>query len=540
MLKPPRLLLYNDGRHANTYGYEPPMGIRQFREPVDELVDSAADTLIYCVGDTRVLLYDSKVGEHWGHNLTDWNMTVWHRAHVNLQLAIKEGIDPLRVVCERANEKGIRILPHLILPSQAWENRAVAFHGRASDFCFDHPEYAIGLEGVELPDTETLSDKYPFDYNLPEVRAERFRIIEELLTNYPTDGIELDWFTFKPVCSPGSVDGFRNVLTGWMGEIRETAERAAREQGREKTIAVRVPAIWEGCWDQGFNLKQWFEDGIIDWIIPNSAGGGEQLDQDMALEPFVEEAHSNGCKVFASFSANIGNDWYYGATKEMYHAAAANAYSQGVDGVRLDNFWPVSYPWGAEDYDIMRGMGHPDLLERKDKRFRARSQRGEGSPEDPGAFGCRRPLPLTLTKGKPGPEIPIRVADNLHTAEKDGCIDSVVLSTRVTDIGPEDELEFFLNDEQLPLEWARKDDYTYKIGYVRMHARIGAHYWFDFNLPESHWPLVGHNYLRVNLNKRTQALEKMVPVTVHDAEITIRYRPHRNAPKQFERFPDSR
>lgn len=530
MLRPPRLLLYNDGRHANSYGYEPPMGVRQFREPVDDLVDSGVDTLLYCVGDTRVLLYDTQVGERWGHNFTDWNHPVWYRSNVNLEMARAAGIDPLRVVCERANEKEIRILATVLLATQAWEDRATTFHGRCSDFCFDHPEYCI----------DYAAGDYRFNYTLPEVRAERFAVISELLTRYPTDGVELSFYTFKPLCRTEELEEFRATLTGWMREIRHVAQQAASDQGREKLIAVRVPAVWEGCDAIGLDLPRWLADGLIDWIIPHTADQSEQIDQDMPLEPFAHAAHAHGRQVFAALSPLIYNDWYVAGTREMYHAAAANAYAQGVDGITLIDYWPTAYPWSDADYGIMRHIGHPDLLTRKDKRFRARSTTGRTYHKDDAPLGYCRPLPVTLTVGQAGPAIPLRVSDNLVEAAAEGCIESVTLTTRVTNICPEDDLCFFFNDQELPLTWARLDDYTYKLGYVRVESRIGSHYWFDFVLPENHWPRPGHNTLRVDLIRRAPAFARLVPVTVHDAEITVRYRPHRNAPKQFQRFPDAR
>jgi hypothetical protein len=505
------------------------MGIRQFREPVDELVDSGVDTLLYCVGDTRVLLYDTHVGERWGHNITDWSHTVWYRSKVNLEMARAAGIDPLRVVCERANEKGIRILTTLLLATQAWEDRATTFHGRCSDFCFDHPEYCIDSAGGD----------YRFNYNLPQVREERFAVITELLTRYPTDGIELSFYTFKPLCRPEEVEAFRDTLTAWMRGIRAMARKAAADQGREKVIAVRVPAVWEGCYTIGLDLSRWIEEGLIDWLIPHTADQGEQLDQDMPLEPFVEAARTCECRVFAAIAPHIDNDWYAGGTKEMFHAAAANAYAQGVDGITLIDFWPTAYPWSDADYGIVRHMGHPDLLTRKDKRFRVRSETGRVFNRGDAPLGYRRPLPVQLTPGEVGPAIPIRVSDDLQTAAE-GCLESVTLTVRVTNICPEDTLRFFFNDEEISLEWARLDDYTYKLGYVRLDARIGAHYWFDFTLPESYRPRQGHNTLRVDLVGRAHALAKYMPVTVHDAEITVRYRPHRNAPRQFQRFADMR
>ena len=50
------VMFYTDGRHSSTYLYEPPMGLRQYVEPIDELVDLGIDTVSYAVGDCSVLL----------------------------------------------------------------------------------------------------------------------------------------------------------------------------------------------------------------------------------------------------------------------------------------------------------------------------------------------------------------------------------------------------------------------------------------------------------------------------------------------------
>ena len=63
------IMFETDGRHSSVYLYEPPMGERQYVECIDELVDLGIDTISYVVGDCAVLLYDTKVGELWGHNV---------------------------------------------------------------------------------------------------------------------------------------------------------------------------------------------------------------------------------------------------------------------------------------------------------------------------------------------------------------------------------------------------------------------------------------------------------------------------------------
>ena len=56
MSKTHEVMFYTDGRHTSVYLYEPPMGVRQYVEPIDELVDLGIDTITYAVGDYGCVL----------------------------------------------------------------------------------------------------------------------------------------------------------------------------------------------------------------------------------------------------------------------------------------------------------------------------------------------------------------------------------------------------------------------------------------------------------------------------------------------------
>ena len=92
------IIFETDGRHSSIYLYEPPMGMRQYVEPIDEVLDLGIDTISYVVGDCSVLLYDTKVGERWGHNVDLANHEVWYKAAHNCQAMIESGRDPLLLV----------------------------------------------------------------------------------------------------------------------------------------------------------------------------------------------------------------------------------------------------------------------------------------------------------------------------------------------------------------------------------------------------------------------------------------------------------
>ena len=110
-----KLTFYHDGRHPLIYMYETPMAAEEFEMAVDELVGTPVDTLALCLGDGRTLLHDSDVGELWGHNIDRWPHLVFRRAHHNARQLIESGIDPLRLLCDRAHAGGLKIVPVLLL-----------------------------------------------------------------------------------------------------------------------------------------------------------------------------------------------------------------------------------------------------------------------------------------------------------------------------------------------------------------------------------------------------------------------------------------
>ena len=81
----------------------------EYEAAVDELVGTPVDALMFCLGDGRTVLHDTKVGELWGHNVEKWPHLVFHRAHQNAKHLIESGTDPLRIACDRAHAKGMLI-----------------------------------------------------------------------------------------------------------------------------------------------------------------------------------------------------------------------------------------------------------------------------------------------------------------------------------------------------------------------------------------------------------------------------------------------
>ena len=194
------VIFYSDGRHSSVYLYEPPMSVRQYVEPIDELLDLGIDTITYAVGDCSVLLYDTQVGERWGHNLNLVNHIVWYRAGQNAHSLIQRGMDPLDVVTRHAQRRGIQVSSQY--PAQHAAHTAQQGHQQPRGRLHHSASRMAGR--VPSPTTRRAVHDLPhrLSYARPEIRADRLAVIRELVSRYPTDGIEINFSRLRSLYRP--------------------------------------------------------------------------------------------------------------------------------------------------------------------------------------------------------------------------------------------------------------------------------------------------------------------------------------------------
>ena len=65
---------------------------------------------------------------------------------------------------------------------------------RVADFTTDHPEWQVGPE-PDFPESEADQPRR-LSYAIEQVRENRLAVIKELLFDYDSDGIELNFYTY--------------------------------------------------------------------------------------------------------------------------------------------------------------------------------------------------------------------------------------------------------------------------------------------------------------------------------------------------------
>ena len=518
------VMFFTDGRHTSTYLYEPPMGVRQYLEPVDEVADLGIDTLVYGVGDGSVLHYATEAGERWGHNVDLGDTAIWYRAGMNLASAIERGINPLAIICARAQELGFEFIPSFLVPVTHTPRQRVT-NARTGDFVMDHPEFQVGPE----PDVPEAKHDRPYRLSFvhPEVRENRLAIIRELVSRYPTDGVDVNLVSgIMPFIGRRDVPEHTQTITGWIAECRAACREAAADQGRDKRLIVRVPCTLKGCLSTGLDVEGWMKEGLVDTVVAMPVVGGYENDVSR-LREIVQAAENTGVKVIAGMHAQ-GQHY----TRQVTTAAASNAYASGADGVFFVTYYPSPgrYPYDDAALGRLRFMGLPELLAHKDKNFRL----GPTEDPDPGApYGEKGQLPAYPRQGEPGPEITIDVSDDLAAKEKPGELWCCELRVMIQNMVHHDRVRLFWNGVAVPEESIRMADWTYHIRPRPTHAVLG--YRLHVDLTGDRLPKQGTNTVRVDVLQKDERL--VHPISVAEIEVVVEYLPHHHGIRDNERFP---
>ena len=470
-MKKPKLIHYHDSRHFLLYRFDPPMSLHQLRQPVDELLGTPVDTLSYGLGMGQTFLYDTKVGTKFGENAIEHNSgLVWWRAAENLKRALDSGFDPLKIIVDRAHEKGIQVLGSLRINDAGAPEGSNYNVGRLK---YERPDIMIGGEDPENPYVATC-----LDFARPEVRQERLAVIEEVCDRYGADGIEIDQY-IRVFFKASEIAQHTALLTDWIREVRKLLDRLGGKRGERLCLAVRVHPEEEANLSVGMDVKAWLSEKLVDLVIPYKLGS-VVFDTCPSFKSLEEMAHQAGAWIYPPIGEVFPyDDRYHLPTIEMYRAAATNFRAAGADGLYLANL-----PWPRTDseYGVLRELSDPDIYARKSKHYAVAQEEAKPDPYAP-----QRDLPRTLTEGE-AVQLPVFVGDALDAARKDGELQQTTLGVRIVGACPEDRYSFRLNDSELPQEDAKTSTFyggivAYFPVKVGMPQRIGTHYWFEFDLP---------------------------------------------------------
>ncbi len=256
----------------------------------------------------------------------------------------------------------------------------------------EHPEFRI------QPDSKRAADLV-LNWALPEVRAQKLSMIQELCSNYSLDGLELDFLRFYSYFrAEVPVEERRAIMTAFVAEVRRTL-------GPDRWLCARVPCYLPALDQLGLDLPALVACGLD--MVNASAHYFTTQQHDLAAirdltsgaTLYFELCHTvwKGAKVLEGYDVFP----FRRATREHLQTAAHLAYARGADGISLFNF-PYYRLHGKGDgrgefgeppFEVLRALRDPLSLAREPQHwFIAPGWRAPGM--------APLPLPRQLIRGK--------------------------------------------------------------------------------------------------------------------------------------------
>ena len=470
-----RTIYFNDARHYYLFVFEPPMRLQDAWRPVDEVAGTGVDTFIYGVGRGDGLFYPSEKGLRFGADLEKMTMAAYWRVWENMQSLIDRGLDPLRVLVDRAHEKGMDFFSSL----------------RMGDFPGLDPKFGLGGGGR--------------GYVHQETRDHQFAVLEELATRYPVEGVELDFAAAPGGTSfwlkPEDVQEHTPLMTDYVRQISNMVRRRPGEPGQ---IGARVYPTEELNLKTGLDVRAWLDEGLVDYAVP-MVYLRFVLDAHMPFDWIVEAAHANDVSVYAMLQPyyteesrrfhNVKN-----ASRAMMRAAAANNWARGVDGQYT---WFLPWPLGESERNTLTELEDSDLSAEGDKHYFL-SRKGENEQD------IEALLPLALNREDAGKrfQLPFYIADDLGNPQ----VQQVKLRLGINDLVGADRLDIRLNGTSLA------DEALTRSGVTPVDPYVGQCLEFDLQKVR---PMQGDNVLDISLVSRPANIAS--DLAVEDLEIIVSY-----------------
>ena len=517
---------------------QPPLTARDLKEKmVDTYHGTPLGALLWCIGNREVYHFETRVGEMFGagydslEDLTPGEeYTLFddrdqaNRA-ANIRSLIEERGGPLTAMVELCREAGLDIFPSIRMNSHYDTDPNTPGGGR---FRREHPEALIGKPGETFPaGSLEWGVRTGVDYTHPEVRRYMAGVICEMFERFDVDGVELDFMRHPTFFNLKSGYANRHLMTDLVRHVKRRMADVAGDRGRRIDLAVRVPPTLYDANRLGLDVAAWMAEGLVDMVIV----GGGFIPFETPVREFVEAAEGTSCLVYGSIERlrpAVDDDVVRAIAAHHYDARRIRhipvqllhqAYRSGSGGCLRSSQTrrPLPGSTSGTRWRTPGSGGTTAATWRTGTCTITLSRTAVPTSQLPVA------LAETLTPG--GPTLRFEIADDVAAASAEGALKSCVLSLKLTGLSGEDEMDVWLNGEQLSSdmgkltfgEWGRVEWSGFPARLT--HASYsGATIEFDLTGP----PLrKGENELEVRLLRG--AVQKSTHIVLMDVEVAISY-----------------
>ena len=263
------------------------------------------------------------------------------------------------------------------------------WYGR-SGLKIERPDLLIGPDLPEDVHGIPWTYSWLWDYARDEVRERFLGIMDEALTRYDFDGLELDFSRAPPFFKGG--EAVRNIptMTGFVRQARAIVRCHSAARGRELRLIVRVPTCIGESLLVGLDTLEWIREGLADAFVISSPGYCVTR-ADVAA---AVEAAGGAVPVYRGFDGSTyavsPQEGYERNAPAVLRGAGLNGYRDGAAGIALFN-----YDYGTHRAGPVPGDYH-DLTDdhlqtirdlREPERWRGATLHYLGGPVAPSGWG---------------------------------------------------------------------------------------------------------------------------------------------------------
>ncbi len=286
----------------------------------------------------------------------------------NFDALFEAGYDPYGVMVDTLKKHGITVLANI---------RMNDHHGREhywSPWERDHVDWSLGKD-TGTRDWRAIGELRHMDYAIEGVGEYRLSILEEIVSRYDVDGIQLDFGRTAPFVSEPKRENAK-FLTEYIRDVRNMMDEVRKDQGNKRLLLGAIlpwdPAF---CMKEGLDVGTWIQGGLVDFVSP---GEWYYSDWNIPLRAWKEMTENTHCKLFPFTLGNVspyqqfehGEPSLLGDNKildgPMIRAIADNFFAQGCDGFAFYNFYTFDF---GQYYPELREWTNPEKIRGKSKHY---------------------------------------------------------------------------------------------------------------------------------------------------------------------------
>jgi hypothetical protein len=303
---------------------------------------SQVDTFLLCI-NAQVTYYPSKIGDRRGTLTSPAERAKWAAWELqrfrNVEAMFAQGTDPFARLLAEARQRGLETLLTYRM------NDIHEYEPLRCKLWLEHPEYRLPYPPPGSP-YSWPGTRAGFDFAQDAVRDYTFRLIEEAVQRYDSDGIELDFNRAPNFFHKGTEAERIAKINELVGRVRKMLDDEGKKRGRRLVLAARVLPTYQECRTTGLDPVGWAKEGWIDFLTVSPYSGTRYDLPIKAWKKLIKNVPIYGCADSAGSAANN-------------RLAAKQFRSAGADGIYLFNFF-CPREWFVEPpYEVLKDLGDP-------------------------------------------------------------------------------------------------------------------------------------------------------------------------------------